>query len=63
MAMRQIQIGSIVLAKGERMLRRVLAIKDDHARCEALNGSPHRWFSLSQLSLSGNGPALKTHLL
>ena len=61
--MRQIQIGSIVLAKGERMLRRVLAIKDDHARLEGVNGGPRRWFSLSQLSPGGEGAPLKTYLL
>ena len=60
--MRQIQIGSIVFAKGERMVRRVLAIKDDHARCEAMNGL-RQWFSLSQLSLSADGAPLKTYLL
>ena len=61
--MRQIQIGSIVLAKGERMVRRVLAIKDDHARCEGSNGAPRRWFSLSHLSPALEGNQLKTHLL
>lgn len=61
--MRQIQIGSIVFAKGERMLRRVLAIKDDHARLEGVNGGPRRWFSLSQLSLGGETAPLKTYLL
>lgn len=61
--MRQIQIGSIVFAKGERMVRRVLAIKDDHARCEAENGKLRQWFSLSQLSLSADGAPLKTYLL
>ncbi len=60
--MRQIQIGSIVLAKGERMIRRVLAIKDDHARCESANGT-RGWFSLSQLALTPAGPPLKTYLL
>ncbi|MEJ5977842.1 hypothetical protein WG901_14430 [Novosphingobium sp. PS1R-30] len=45
------------------MLRRVLAIKDDHARLEGINGSPRRWFSLSQLSLGGESAPLKTHLL
>lgn len=62
--MRQIQIGSMVLAKGEQIVRKVLAIKDDHARCETVNGSPsRRWFSLSQLSLKAEGPPLKLHLL
>jgi hypothetical protein len=61
--MRQIEIGSIVLAKGERMVRRVLAIKDDHARCESMNGGTRRWFALSQLLLKPSGPALQTHLL
>ncbi|MCW1429552.1 hypothetical protein [Novosphingobium sp. JCM 18896] len=45
------------------MLRRVLAIKDDHARLEGVNGSPRRWFSLSQLSLGGETAPLKTYLL
>jgi hypothetical protein len=61
--MRQIQIGSIVLAKGEQIMRRVLAIKDDHARCEAVSGGAYGWFSLSQLSLKAEGPPLKTYLL
>jgi hypothetical protein len=61
--MRQIQIGSIVLAKGERILRRVLSIKDDHARCEEVSGGPRQWFSLAQLSLTADGQPLKTHLL
>lgn len=59
--MRQIQIGSIVKAKGEAVLRRVRAIKDDHARCED-EGGKGRWFSLSQLSLTPAEP-LKTYLL
>lgn len=61
--MRQIQIGSIVRARGERMMRRVLAIKDDHASCQSVDGGPRRWFSLSQLSLWPKGPPLKTYLL
>lgn len=61
--MRQIQIGSYVLAKGEQIVRRVLAIKDDHAVCEAVSGSTRRWFSLSQLSLKPSGEPLKLHLL
>lgn len=61
--MRQIQIGSIVLAKGEQILRRVLSIKDDHARCEDVGGGLRRWYSLSQLSLTADGQPLKTHLL
>lgn len=61
--MRQIQIGSIVRAQGERIMRRVLAIKDDHARCEEPGGKSRRWFSLSQLSVTPDGPPLKTYLL
>jgi hypothetical protein len=61
--MRQIQIGSIVRARGERLLRRVLTIKDDHAHCESVEGGPRRWFSLAQLSPSPLGPPLKTYLL
>lgn len=61
--MRQIQIGSIVLAKGERLVRRVLAIKDDHARCEAADGGSPKWYSLSQLALRTTSPEVKTYLL
>lgn len=61
--MRQIQIGSIVLAKGERLWRRVLAIKDDHARCEGADGTPPKWYSLSLLVPRATGPEVKTYLL
>jgi hypothetical protein len=61
--MPQIQIGSLVLAQGERLLRRVLAIKDDQARCQQVQDGSARWYALSQLSPETPNPPLKTYLL
>jgi hypothetical protein len=60
--MPHIQIGSLVLAKGESLLRRVRAIKDDQARCEREDGTAS-WFGLKHLVIEPPVSQLKTYLL
>ena len=60
--MAHIQVGSLVLAKGESLLRKVCAIKDDFARCEQPDGSA-KWFALKSLILEPPAFQLKTYLL
>jgi hypothetical protein len=61
--MPQIEIGSLVRAHGERLLSKVLAIKNGWAQCEQLRDGTKSWYSLAQLLPESLGAPLKTHLL
>ena len=47
--MPQIEIGSLVRAQGERLLSKVLAIKNGWAHCEQLRDGTKSWYALAQL--------------
>jgi hypothetical protein len=61
--MPQIEIGSLVRAQGERLLSRVVAIRNGWAHCEQLRDGTKSWYALAHLLPETLGAPLKTHLL